>query len=259
MHSAAPQETRDQLNALIRKIKAIPKDNLALFFDYDGTLVPIVADPAAASMHQSIRQLIGKISRLIPTSIVTGRDLVDIQNLVAISSVHYAGCHGYQIRLADQRQFEVEIPAPTLADLEASTALVSQALHGIAGVIIQHKKFAKAIHYRQVPSQDIATVKERVQKISAQYPRLRLKTGKMLFELQPAMDWHKGKAVDWILAKAALGRTPIYFGDDVTDEDAYRTLQGKGICVYIGESPSSLAHFTLGSPKHVEQFIESIL
>jgi alpha,alpha-trehalase len=84
---------------------------------------------------------------------------------------------------------------------------------------------------------------------------LRKGHGKKVFELQPDVDWDKGAAVRWLLRSLSLDGPdvlPIYVGDDVTDEDAFRVLADDGLCCAVLDAPRpTAAHFRLADPGEV--------
>jgi trehalose 6-phosphate phosphatase len=101
--------------------------------------------------------------------------------------------------------------------------------------------------------------------LAEQPDRLKVTPGKMVYELQPKIDWNKGRAVLYLLAALGLDSddvVPLYLGDDVTDEDAFRALRGIGVSIYVGQ-PDELdrdtaADFTLDSPAEVERFLDTL-
>jgi trehalose 6-phosphate phosphatase len=85
--------------------------------------------------------------------------------------------------------------------------------------------------------------------------------GKKVFEIRPDIDWHKGRAVLWILQRLGLERTgvvPVCIGDDITDEDAFRVLAGRGLCIAVrhDEMRQTAADYTLKDTKDVRRFLE---
>jgi trehalose 6-phosphate phosphatase len=94
--------------------------------------------------------------------------------------------------------------------------------------------------------------------------KLKVAPGKMVYELQPKIDWHKGKAVLHLLQTLDLdtdGAVPLYLGDDITDKDAFRALAGRGVGIIVGhpDDPEvanrrTVADFVLESAVEVERF-----
>jgi trehalose 6-phosphate phosphatase len=90
----------------------------------------------------------------------------------------------------------------------------------------------------------------------------------MVFEIQPRIDWHKGKAVLYLLEALGLDTddvVPLYLGDDHTDEHAFESLQGRGIGVFVGHADdpevggrTTFADFILNSMEEVERFLGSL-
>jgi trehalose-phosphatase len=101
-----------------------------------------------------------------------------------------------------------------------------------------------------------------VAEIAARRPGLRIDGGKKIFEVKPDLDWHKGRAVEWLLG--AMGHEgsrdlPIYIGDDITDEDAFRTLRrlGRGIGIAVaGGSHATAAEWMLPGTDAVRHFLQ---
>jgi trehalose-phosphatase len=94
----------------------------------------------------------------------------------------------------------------------------------------------------------------------ARHPALRKSQGKKVFQLQPARDWHKGKALLWLLdATGQQGAVPIYLGDDATDEDAFAVLVERGLGILVAELPRpTAARYALQNPFEVEAFLERL-
>ena len=125
------------------------------------------------------------------------------------------------------------------------------------------EKFAIAIHYRLVEPKWIETIEKVVDEVATKHIDLRKAYGKKIFELQPDIDWHKGKALLTLLKALKLDRDdvlPIYIGDDVTDEDAFRALQGRGIGIVVWSEPyETAASYSLKNPDEVRDFLLKIV
>ncbi len=128
---------------------------------------------------------------------------------------------------------------------------------------MERKKFAIAIHYRLVTPEKAELVDEIVDKVASVYPELRKAYGKKIFELQPDIDWHKGKALLTLLKALKLDGDdvlPFYIGDDVTDEDAFWTLKGSGIGIVVWDEPyETAASYSLKNPEEVRKFLLKLI
>ncbi len=103
-----------------------------------------------------------------------------------------------------------------------------------------------------------------VGEVATGHRELRRLDGKKVYELLPAIDWDKGKAVVWLLETLGLesrsgGIRPIYIGDDRTDEDAFRALEQRGIGILVSkQSPPTAARYSLRNPAEVERFLRAL-
>lgn len=240
--------------------------HIALFTDYDGTLTPIVQRPDAALLSEEMRSLLTDLACQIPVAIVSGRDLADIQQMVNIDTLYYAGSHGFDIAgphhlhqqqpLAQQALLTLDKAETQLRDRLVSPSACPRAW-------VERKQFAIALHYREVAEQDIPNVERLVNTVLAQHPSLRKSSGKKIFELQPDIPWDKGQAILWLLEKLHLSppeTLPIYLGDDITDEDAFQALGPKAISIRVGPPhEKTAAHYTLKNPAEVTAFLSQLL
>jgi alpha,alpha-trehalase len=118
-----------------------------------------------------------------------------------------------------------------------------------------------------VREERIDEIEQAVDAVRDSHSGLRKETGKKIFELQPAIDWHKGKALLWLLDALGLDQPdvlPIYIGDDVTDENAFRTIRSRGLGIVVkGDETEdgdrfTAARYALESPAQVQTFIATI-
>ncbi|NWF53752.1 MAG: trehalose-phosphatase [Syntrophaceae bacterium] len=232
---------------------------LAVFLDYDGTLTPIVETPDRAVMHQDMREAVIELSRLCPLGIISGRDLQDVRDKVRIDSIVYAGSHGFDISGPKGLQVENTVGEEFLPVLDRAEKELSEKLASIQGLLVERKKFAIAIHYRLVDPARVEGIERVTDEVAGQNPKLRKAYGKKIFELQPQMDWHKGKALFSLLRALKLDEEdllPFYLGDDVTDEDAFRALKGRGIGIVVRDQPyETAAAYSLKDPEEVRAFL----
>jgi trehalose-phosphatase len=231
----------------------------AVFLDYDGTLSAIAPTPEGAVLAEASRDVLERLARRWTVSIVSGRDRADVEEMVGVDGLYYAGSHGFDISgpegLSEQRGSEYGASLKAAADeLEASLAPVD-------GVWVERKLAAVAVHFRQGGPDAEEAVGKVASAVAATYPDLRLSGGKKIVELRPNVDWDKGKAVLWLLEVLELGDDviPVYVGDDETDEDAFRALADRGIGVVVGEEHRpTWARYALADPGEVREFLDRL-
>lgn len=235
------------------------------FFDYDGTLASIVKDPGKAYISDTMRNKLADLAKEHSVSVVSGRDKSDIEDFVQLKEVIYAGSHGFRISGPDglyMEQENAEELLPRLDQMEEELRVVLE--QKMEGVQVERKYFAIAIHYRNAPSGTFKKIVNEVNRLIGNDPDFKKGRGKKILEIKPALDWHKGKALEWIMNHLDLSfpdeSMPVYIGDDVTDEDAFRALADDGIGILVGKhSQLSAAKFHLDDVEQVEEFLEFLL
>lgn len=233
---------------------------LAVFLDYDGTLTPIVARPDLARLADDTRDALRRLSRAWPTSIVSGRGLEDVRGLVGIESLVYAGSHGFDIALPPGATARAPIALDIEPAVHRAAADLRQTIGGVPGVLIEDKRFSVAVHYRLVDPTRVAAIERAVDQVLAGHAGLQKALGKKVFELRPAQDWDKGKALLWLLDALDLGDAyPIYVGDDVTDEDAFDAVRDHGLGILVAELPRpTAALYLLQDPFEVRLLLDRL-
>jgi trehalose 6-phosphate phosphatase len=234
-------------------------ENLFLFLDFDGTLTPIVSRPELAICRPEMKRILEELRDLpkVYLAIISGRSLEDVREKVGVSGIIYVGNHGLEIENPAGRHKKVLTPA-TKRELKRIIQNLQNSLKEIPGILFEEKGPILSIHYRNVSQKYFATISQKVEKeIRQRRDRWKMASGKMLLEIQPNVDFHKGKAVREILKifpSASL--LPIYLGDDQTDEDAFRVVKRQGVSVYVGPGASpSAADFFLQNPDEVQEFL----
>jgi trehalose-phosphatase len=231
-----------------------------LFLDYDGTLSPIVSDPGAARLVDGAADALKLVAEVCPVVVLSGRDLDDIRSRIDIPGVWYAGSHGFELTEPDGTYHENEEAAVVVPILERAAAELSERLAQIPGVRVEHKRFAVAVHYREVAQKHVGEIVSTTQKLG-QRAGLRVTGGRMLVELRPDLDWDKGTTLAWIRDRIDPSGSllPIYIGDDLTDEDAFEAIEFDGIGIVVGHDEDgdrkTAANFSLQSPDQVREFL----
>ena len=237
----------------------------AVFFDFDGTLSDIVDDPDAARLAPGAAEALQKLAARCPVAVLSGRDLADVTKRVGLPGIWYAGSHGFELTAPDGTHHENDAAAATIPVLEQVAAELCDQLGSIPGVVVEHKRFAVAVHYRNAARDRVGEVAAAV-RAAGQRHALRVTTGREVIELRPDIDWDKGKTLRWVidhLQHVGSGPlVPIYLGDDITDEDAFDAVRHDGVPIVVRHSDdgdrATAALFALGSPTRVSEFTERL-
>ena len=236
-----------------------------LLFDYDGTLTPIVLRPEDALLSAEVAGLLRQLAaqdRYV-AGIVSGRSLEDLNLLAGIPGLILAGNHGMEIRGSD---LEFIHPGAVAArgTLDRAERDLRMELAHIPGVMVEHKGLTLTVHYRAAEYSRVAEVDSAMARATADRVgsgELRLTRGKRVVEVRPAIPWDKGKAIEKIWEECGDSPFPVYFGDDLTDEDGFRVVQDLGgMAVFVGPPrQGTVALYQLESPREVEETLRLLL
>lgn len=210
-------------------------DSLLVASDYDGTISPLVSDPAAA------RPLAGSVAALrrlaeLPHShaaLISGRSLRDLVVLSGLpEQVHFAGSHGSEF----ESGFAVALGEQTRELLEQIADSAQEIALTYPNVTVEAKPVSIAIHYRNVIDELRVDVRQAIEDGPCALPGVHLTYGKDVVELA-VIDTDKGYALDRI--REQVGATAVvFFGDDITDEKAFDRLRSTDVGVKVGAGPS---------------------
>lgn len=236
---------------------------LSLFLDYDGTLAPIVTDPAraipVAEVPATIDLLVSSKARIV-VAIVTGRRIDEVRKLLGLQSpALFSGVHGMEFT---GRQGKNEFIAPALA-CRPSLARVRRWLQRNVpperGFRIEDKVVAVGLHCREADPVESRTLgKKFAAFVERETPDLKLLHLKMLLEAVPRAAG-KGRAVKRLTRRIRKSYVTVYFGDDTTDEDAFGALGDQDIGILVGAKRPSLARYRVAGPRAVARELESLV
>ena len=244
--------------------------HIILLSDYDGTLTPIVNRPEEAILSPAVRDKLRGLTEkpAFSVGIVSGRSLLEVKSLVGVEGIYYAGNHGLEIEGTGLKFIH---PAAKAAQPEIQNLFrrLSTKLADIEGVFVEDKGLSLSVHYRLVSKSEEELVAQIFHQITSPWLRdcrIRVTSGKKVWEIRPPIDWHKGKAVETItkeiksIHKNEEGLI-FYLGDDTTDEDAFKVIHHlQGWSIFVGqENPSSNADYFLNSTSEVENFLLRLL
>jgi trehalose 6-phosphate phosphatase len=241
-------------------VRVASASHVGLFLDFDGTIAPIVPNPTSAEIDSEIHSILNRLAAWpeLTLSIVSGRALADLRGRVGIRDAIYVGNHGLEIE-SDSIQFRHPDAETRQPDLRSLLILLRGALVGIEGAEVEDKGLTASVHFRRVAPDERERVRGTTLRTVAGSPSFTYREGKMVVEVRPRVDWHKGCAVKWIRTNILPSYSlPIYMGDDTTDEDAFGVLP-EGITVKVGQPGSTRAQYWLPDVPEVGQFLARLV
>lgn len=220
----------------------------AVFLDVDGTLAPIVARPELAEVPEETRaELRRLVERYAVVACVSGRSGEEARRLVGVEGVVYVGVHGLELAPEAERWRETLRP---FAQLDWPW--------------LEDKGLTVALHWREAADEQAARAElDRVAE-RAEEAGLEARWGRKVLELRPPVEADKGTAVRTLLEERGLRRA-LYAGDDTTDLDAFRGLDGLEVAVRIAvvsaEAPPGLreaADLVVASPAELLELLRRL-
>jgi len=226
----------------------------ALFLDFDGTLVELAPTPDAVIVPDGLRDALTDVSAMLDgaLAIISGRQLDDVSGFLAPLTLPMSGSHGMERRRADGSMVD---PGAEVRDAAiAIRTEIAERLGDVPGVMIENKHWSPSVHHRAAPDKtDLCRTV--VEDVLQSYPDWHASPGKMVVEIR-YLETTKGDAVKAFMEETPFaGRTPVFVGDDKSDEDGMRAaaaLGGFGIKIGSGDS---IARYRLESPADMLKFL----
>ena len=220
----------------------------AVLLDVDGTLAPIVARPELAVVPEEsraeVRRLVGRYALV---ACISGRTGVEAARLVGVEGVVYVGVHGLELAPEAERWREALRPF-TRQDWPW----------------LEDKGLTVAFHWREAADDDEARLSLETLAEQARAAGLEAHWGRKVLELRPPVEADKGTAVRALLGERGLRRA-LYAGDDTTDLDAFRGLDGLELAVRVAvdsaEGPVELrqaADLVVASPADLLELLRTL-
>jgi trehalose 6-phosphate phosphatase len=230
--------------AIIEPLRAAP-DRGAILCDVDGTLAPIVEDPAAATVPAETRALLAALAdRYRLVACITGRRASAARRMVGLDRLTYAGNHGLEVLRPGEATPSLD---PALGHRGAAAAGFVGRLDwrrlATIGLRLEDKGPIQAIHWRGAADETAAEQRARKLADLAAAEGLVPHFGRRVLEVRPVAEVHKGVATRRLVEGAGIDRA-LFAGDDNTDRDAFAALRAlerdgaleRGICVAVASS-----------------------
>jgi trehalose-phosphatase len=237
---------------------------LLVCLDYDGTISEIVPHPADARPLDGVAGILTRLADAadrVHVAIVTGRELAEVRKMLGVSrGVLFSGTHGLEIVGRDGQCRIAPGVEHAMPDLEKARAWLNRNIEGRKGFVLEDKRYAIAMHYRMADAAVASELRAGLHSfLASETSTLSLLEGKKVDELMPRGIGGKGHAVRTLLDELGDPHTvPIYFGDDTTDEDAFREIREDGLGVLVGPPRASWAHYRVDGPRDVTRALEEL-
>ena len=229
----------------------------ALYLDVDGTILDLAPRPDAVEVPNDMVPLLRQLSTVLDGAVafVSGRPISAIDALFTPLRFPTIGVHGGEVRTPDGQVVRDQQLTRELAEV---SPLLRRAVAHMRGVLLEDKGSAIALHYRTVPDRgrEVLKVAELVLGDANMTGDFMIRLGKCVVEICPR-HLTKGSALLQMMERPPFrGRTPIYAGDDTTDEDAFEAVNRLGgISLRVGDDAPTAASFRLRDPERLRGWL----
>jgi trehalose 6-phosphate phosphatase len=225
----------------------IPQTDVALFLDVDGTLLEIAATPAAVRVPAALRNTLHLAAKREDgaLALISGRTIAELDRLFDPHVFPAAGQHGVEIR---DPQGNVTHPVIDASQLDEARDVLGELVTHYKGLLLEDKGSALALHFRQAPQHERAVMVVMVGLADQLREKFVLRDGKCVLELTPRGYSKRGAIEAFMREPPFAGRTPVFIGDDVTDEDGFEAVNALGgYSVRVGDLAATAAKFRFSS------------
>ena len=230
----------------------------AVFLDFDGTLVEIAEHPDAVIVPPDLPALLRNLARRLngAIAIISGRSLVGLDALLDGALPAMAGVHGLERRDATGQLYQA---VDRTAEFAQARAVIQEFVATHAGTMWEDKGNALALHFRNAPAAGPAAEALLDAEQKALGNEFILQKGKQLVELKPSSQ-HKGTVVQTYMAEPPFkGRTPVFLGDDTTDEDAFAAVNAMGgYSIRVGDAPQTVAQYKIDTVNEALEWLSRL-
>jgi trehalose 6-phosphate phosphatase len=257
--AAASAEAGDE-GCFSRPHERIRAADLAVFLDVDGTLLEIAPSPEEVVIEPDLIDLLRAL--VLQTdgalALVSGRSIETLDRLFHPLMLPAAGLHGFERRTAGGTYCRRSLPPGEL--LFRARSALQALLTRHPDLLLEDKQFALAVHYRKVPELEPVVLAEVAQIEQDLTPAFEIQRGRCVVELRPA-DANKAMAVEAFMQEPPFqGKRPLYLGDDLTDECAFRWVNdASGFSVAVGVVRETAATTHLPSVQAARQWLRGLV
>ena len=244
----------DLLRAAV--VRLAGAERLLIALDFDGTLAPLVDRPEDARATERARAAIERLAGADDTrvAIVSGRALASLDHVASPpDGTLLSGSHGVELQL-DAGEVTIDLRDPELARLQRLSEIVDAVASDAEGAWVERKPAGLALHTRRLNAKVGAALQHAArERVEAELEGITVRTGKAVIEFAVRSS-DKGESLTRLRQHVGASAV-IYVGDDVTDEDAFATLDAEDVGVKVGQG-KSIATYRVRSPEDVAELLE---
>jgi trehalose-phosphatase len=236
-----------------------------LGLDYDGTLIELVSTPEEGNLSEKLRSVLKVLVSSIKVTpvIISGRSLENLRDHTGVIDINLVGDHGVEI-VGPLLEFTHHEAEKFREFLEGVTPEISLIVSQYLGAFVEIKPYTLSVHYRLLSPKNRKSLLSKLRNFLRpllEKELCRKKWGKEILNMIMPFDWDKGHAFSLLFDQFKNNHpnqtiVPIYIGDDITDEDAFRVSRIDGYAVRVGKpKKNTLANYYIASPDEVESFL----
>jgi trehalose-phosphatase len=256
---AAPSRSAGRISPVLNSWREISgrvraAKNIALFLDFDGTLVDFCSRPEQVKLSARTEAALRKLAShgSVRVTIVSGRRHASLLQFIKTPRISLHGLYGWE------NEKGVRLSVKSAGKISKARSILAGLPDRAPGIFIEEKGASLAVHFRDASAQAERLACAELRKLIARMrPHLRIIRAGNVWEVAPGHVQGKGPAVRNMLRELGTTFLPIYVGDDLTDEPAFKVLR-KGITVLVGPRRPTSAHFWLRNPAQVSVFLERL-
>jgi trehalose 6-phosphate phosphatase len=235
---------------------SLPPSRTAFFLDFDGTLAEIVDDPLAVSIGDDVLEALARLSAASDgaLAVVSGREIATLDGFLSPLRLPLGGAHGTERRDARGKIHRVEVDDRAIDRLAMELDRFAAVENGL---LVERKRTSVALHYRRRPDLE-ERCRHLARSLVSQADGIAVLEGKMVVELKLSGRTKGDLIADFMAEEPFRGRRPVFFGDDVTDEDGFASLpRWSGISVKVGEGATAAA-FRIRDPAALHAWLKRL-
>jgi trehalose-phosphatase len=221
---------------------------VAVFLDFDGTLVNIAPLPDQVRLEPATRRVLRRLAShpRITLVVISGRRRSELRRYIGLPGIRYYGLYGWE------RSGHSPLPNSALRALRSARTQLSIHLSSIPGIWVEDKHFSLSVHFLGASPPMRHQGRRKLRSLLLPFQKsLRVIENLRDAEIVPRCIRGKGIAVQQFLAKPARCRAlPFYFGDDHSDEDAFEAVR-EGVSIHVGAPRPTRARYSIRSPAAV--------